>query len=264
MVLGLLAVWTLPGIGADPPGERADAPEPGAPVPGAPTTGAPDGNAAPLRADGSRIAPASLRYRIAVIVDGEEFAFASRVSRSRESWRDAPAWRVETRARVPAGELIDTVYLNAPDLVALHREVRVGEGRVVLDLASDGVSGMIVEPGREDRPVTIPTTGPVVGHLDTAFAGAALAPGFEAHFRTLDLERRQIHEWRATVTGVESVEVPAGRFGTYRLELVDVGGSGLAATVWMTRQTPRWMVRSELTGRDAGSKVVAELKSAQD
>ena len=219
---------------------------------------------APLRADGSRIAPASLRYRIAVIVDGEEFAFGSEVNRSRESWRGTPVWRVETRARVPAGELVDTVYLNAPDLVALHREVRIGEGRVMLDLGSEGVSGVIVEPGGEDRPVTIPTAGPVVGHLDTAFAGAALAPGFEAHFRTLDLERQQIHEWRATVTGVESVEVPAGRFGTYRLELVDVAGSGLAATVWMNRQAPRWMVRSELTGRDTGSRVVAELESARD
>ncbi|MDE0348649.1 MAG: hypothetical protein OXM56_02930 [Gammaproteobacteria bacterium] len=219
---------------------------------------------APLRADGARIAPASLRYRIAVIVDGEEFAFGSEVSRSRESWRGTPVWRVETRARVAAGELVDTVYLNAPDLVALHRNVRIGEGRVMLDLGSEGVSGVIVEPGGEDRPVTIPTAGPVVGHLDTAFAGAALAPGFEAHFRTLDLERQQIHEWRANVTGVESVDVPAGRFGAYRLELVDVGGSGLAATVWMSREPPRWMVRSELTGRDAGGRVVAELESARD
>ena len=244
---GVVAAWAMPAVGAD--------------VVGAAVTVA---EAAPLRADGSRIAPASLRYRILVIVDGEEFAFGSEVNRSRESWRGTPVWRVETRARVPAGELVDSVYLNGPDLVALHRDVRIGEGRVTLDLGPEGISGEIVEPGGEDRPVTIPTAGPVVGHLDTAFAGAALAPGFEAHFRTLDLERQQVHEWRAIVTGVESVDVPAGRFGTYRLELVDVGGSGLAATMWMSRQTPRWMVRSELTGRDAGGKVVAELESARD
>lgn len=244
---GVVAAWAMPAAGTDVEGAEVAV-----------------ADATPLRTDGSRIAPASLRYRIMVIVDGEEFALGSEVNRSPESWRGTPVWRVETRARVPAGELVDTVYLNAPDLVALHREVRIGEGRVLLDLASDGVSGMIVEPGGEERPVTIPTAGPVVGHLDTAFAGAALAPGFEAHFRTLDLERQQIHEWRATVTGVESVDVPAGRFGTYRLELVDVGGSGLAATVWMSRQTPRWMVRSELTGRDAGGKVIAELESARD
>lgn len=248
-VLGLVAAGALPGIGAEADGE-----------PG----GAPGRDAAPLRADGSRIAPASLDYRIAVIVDGQEFAFESHVTRSLGSHGGAPAWRVETRARVPAGELVDTVFLNASDLVALHRDVRIGEGRVTLDLGSEGVSGVIVEPGGENRPVTIPTAGPVVGHLDTAFAGAALAPGFEAHFRTLDLERQRIHEWRATVTGVESVDVPAGRFGTYRLELVDVGGSGLAATMWMSRQTPRSMVRSELTGRDAGGKVIAELESIRD
>ena len=243
---GVVAVWAVPVIGTDV--ERAVT----------------DADAGPLRADGSRIAPASLRYRIAVFVDGEEFAFESQVSRSRESWRGTAAWRVQTRARVPAGELVDTVYLNAGDLVALHRDVQVGEGRVMLDLGSQGVSGVIVEPGSADRPVAIPTAGPVVGHLDTAFAGAALAPGYEARFRTLDLERQRIHEWHATVTGVESVDVPAGRFGTYRLELVDVGGDGLAATMWMRREAPRWMVRSELTGRDAGGKVVAELESVGD
>lgn len=244
---GVVAAWAMPAFATDAEGAAA-----------------PVADAAPLRADGSRMASASLRYRIVVVVDGEEFAFGSEVERSRESWRGTPVWRVETRARVPAGELVDTVFLNASDLVALHRDVRIGEGRVMLDLGSEGVSGVIVEPGGEDRPVMIPTAGPVVGHLATAFAGAALGPGFEAHFRTLDLERRQIHEWRATVTGEESVDVPAGRFGTYRLELVDVGGSGLAATVWMNRQAPRWMVRSELTGRDTGSRVVAELESARD
>ena len=244
---GVVAAWAMPAIGTDV--ERA---------------AATDADAAPWRADGTRIGPASLHYRIAVTVDGEQFAFESHVSKSRESWRGAAVWRVETRARVPAGELVDTVYLNAGDLVALHRDVRVGEGRVTLDLGPEGVSGVIAEPGGADRPVTIPTPGPVVGHLDTAFAGAALAPGYEARFRTLDLERQRIHEWHAAVTGVESVDVPAGRFGTYRVELVDVGGDGLAATVWMRRQTPRWMVRSELTGRDAGGKVVAELESVRD
>ncbi len=243
---GVGAAWAIPAVGTDV--ERAVT----------------DADAAPLQADGSRIAPASLRYRIAVVVDGEEFAFESHVSRSRESWRGTAAWRVQTRARVPAGELVDTVYLNAGDLVALHRDVRIGEGRVMLDLGSEGVSGVIMEPGGADRRVTIPTAGPVVGHLDTAFAGAGLAPGYEARFRTLDLERQRIHEWHATVTGEESVDVPAGRFGTYRLELVDVGGDGLAATMWMRREAPRWMVRSELTGRDAGGKVVAELESVGD
>lgn len=245
-VLGLVAGLATPAAPADADAEQAPA----------------DGAA--LRADGSRVAASTLRYRISVAVGGEEYAFHSNVERSRQSWNGAPVWRVETRAQAPAGDLVDTVYLREADLVPVHRTVQVGQGRVVLDVGSDGVSGVIAEPGADDQLVAIPSKGPVVGHLATALAGAALAPGFEARFRTLDLQRQQVHEWRATLSGVESVEVPAGRFGTYRLELVDLDGDGLAGTVWMTRERPHRMVRSELTGGAAGGRIVAALALAQD
>ena len=245
-VLSLVAGLATPAAPADAEAEQAPA----------------DGAA--LRADGSRVAASTLRYRISVAVGGEEYAFHSNVERSRQSWNGAPVWRVETRAQAPAGDLVDTVYLREADLVPVHRTVQVGQGRVVLDVGSDGVSGVIAEPGADDQLVAIPSKGPVVGHLATALAGAALAPGFEARFRTLDLQRQQVHEWRATLSGVESVEVPAGRFGTYRLELVDLDGDGLAGTVWMTREMPHRMVRSELTGGAAGGRIVAALALAQD
>ena len=218
----------------------------------------------PLRADGSQVAPTTLRYRIAVTVAGEEYAFHSVVDTSRQSWAGNPAWRIETRARMPAGDVLDTVYLGTEDLVAVHRDVRVGQGRVSLDLGLDGVSGTIVEPGGEARPIAISSDGPVVGHMATALAGASLASRFEALFRTLDLQRQTIHAWRASVGGLESVEVPAGRFEAYRLELVDLDGHDLAGTVWMTGEAPRRMVRSQLIDNEGGGTIIAELTPARD
>ena len=215
------------------------------------------GTGAPL-ADGSRVAPMTARYRISLMLDGEEHAFHSAVEWARESRDGASVWRVETRSDAPFGAVVDVVYLKTGDLSPVHRSVTAGEGRISLDFATDAVSGVISEPGAQDRPVAVESEGPVVGDLALWLAGVALAPGFEATIQTLDVEAQRVRSWRVEVAGVESVEVPAGRFGAYRLDIADLDGDGLSGAVWMTREVPRRMVRSELNRPGAG-RILAEL-----
>ena len=209
-------------------------------------------------ADGSRVAPMTARYRISLALDGEEHAFHSAVDWARESRDGEAAWRVETRSDAPVGAVVDVVYLRTSDLSPMHRDVTAGESRISLDFGADGVSGVISEAGAEDRRVAVRSDGPVVGNVALWLAGVALAPGFEATIRTLDVRAQRIRGWRVGVAGVESVETPAGRFGAYRVELADLDGDGLSGAVWMTRETPRRMVRSELSRAGAGS-ILAEL-----
>ena len=225
--------------------------------------GLPAGAAGPTAAvtpvvDASRVAPMTSRYRISLALDGQEHAFHSAVDWARESRDGEPVWRVETRSDAPVGAVVDVVYLRTQDLSPVHRSVSAGAGRISLDFGTDSVSGVISEPGAQDRRVAVESDGPVVGDVALWLAGVALAPGFEATIRTLDVRAQRVRSWRVGVADVESVEVPAGRFGTYRVDVADLDGDGLSGAVWMTREAPRRMVRSELNRAGAG-RILAEL-----
>ncbi len=155
-----------------------------------------------------------------------------------------------------------TTYVMAADLrpVSARREGRLARASAALDLSyGDGrVSGEATlradsaRPGQrpgDTRRIAVDREIPA-GVLDSNMLVAALLASPMATGDTLryPLFRpgRGVVEARARVAAAETVEVPAGTFETYRLELATDQGE---FAMWVTRETPRVLVRQTFRGR---------------
>lgn len=206
--------------------------------------------------DADRIRADTFAYEVRF--QGEELG-ALRVTYER-----TPEGELRVRETV-SGVLGDevTTYVMTEDLrpVSAHREGRLARASAALDLSyRDGrVTGEALvradsaRPGqRADDTRRIAVDREVAsGVMDSnmlvaALLASPLAPGDTLRYR-LFRPGRGVVEARARVAAAEeSVDVPAGTFETYRLELATDQGE---FRLWVTREAPRTLVKQAFRGR---------------
>lgn len=144
--------------------------------------------------------------------------------------------------------------------VSAGRRGRLARVEAGLDLAyEDGrvtghahVQADSVPPGRgpgQTRRITVDRElGPEVLDSNTLVAGILASPLARGDTLRYPIFRpgRGVVEARARVVGTERVEVPAGAFRTYRVDLATDQGRFL---LWVTRETPRFLVRQRFRAR---------------
>lgn len=165
-------------------------------------------------------------------------------------------------------------YVVTADLspVSATMEATMGPLSLARDLEYDGrrVTGRATVPdmsgqggrsgGPSTRQVSVDTTlseGTLDGNMNlAAVLGSPLSDGFEMQVPVFS-PGRGVNSLSVRVTGRETVEVPAGSFETWAVE---VRGPQQTATVHVTREAPHLMVKQELSGQpvtvvltDAGS-----------
>lgn len=170
---------------------------------------------------------------------------------------------LRVRERV-TGSLGDetTTYAMTGDLrpLSAHREGRLARASAALDLTygEGAVSGEATvradsaRPGQhagDTRRVEVDRELPP-GTLDSnmlvaALLASPLAPGDTLRY-PIFRPGRGVVEARALVAGADSVEVPAGTFDTYRVQLSTDQGSFV---LWVTRERPRALVRQAFASR---------------
>ena len=171
--------------------------------------------------------------------------------------------RIRVRESV-SGTLGDevTTYVMTSDLrpVSARRDGRLARASAALDLAySEGrvtgeatVRADSARPGQragDTRRITVDRELPP-GVLDSNMVVAALlasplVPGDTLRY-PIFRPGRGVVEAMALVAAADSVEVPAGTFDTYRVELATDQGDFF---LWVTRETPRVLVRETFRGR---------------
>jgi len=162
-------------------------------------------------------------------------------------------------------------YVATSDLspVSATMEATMGPLSLSQDLEYEGsrVTGEATVPetsGQGGRPstrqVSVDTTlsaGTLDGNMNVAAVLASpLSEGFEMQVPVFS-PGEGVNSLDVTVTGRETVEVPAGSFETWAVEL---RGPQQTATVYVTREAPHMMVKQEVAGQpvtvvltDAGS-----------
>ena len=162
-------------------------------------------------------------------------------------------------------------YVAAPDLspISATMEATMGPLSLSQDLEYDGsrVTGKATVPetsGQGGRPstrqVSVDTTlsaGTLDGNMNVAAVlGSPLSEDFQMQVPVFS-PGEGVNSLEVSVTGRETVEVPAGRFETWAVEL---RGPEQTATVYVTRDAPHMMVKQEVAGQpvtvvltDAGS-----------
>ena len=155
-----------------------------------------------------------------------------------------------------------TTYVMSADFrpLSAHREGRLARAEAALDLTyGDGsVSGQATvradsaRPGQragDTRRVEVDRDLPP-GVLDSnmllaGLMASPLAPGDTLRY-PIFRPGRGVVEARALVAGADSVEVPAGTFDTFRVQLATDQGEFI---LWVTRGTPRTLVRQVFAAR---------------
>ncbi len=162
-----------------------------------------------------------------------------------------------------------TTYVVSPRVepISVDQEAQGQQGSARTDLSySDGrVTGTATVPagggGQGGQPqmeqVQVDTTvaeGTVDQNMMPAvLLSAPLAEGFEMDVPVFSAQGG-VTQLSATVTGAETVEVPAGTFEAWKLE---VDQANRTTNLWVTRETPRMLVRQTF----AGQPLVLELQS---
>lgn len=153
-------------------------------------------------------------------------------------------------------------YVVTSDLspVSVTSEATMGPLSLGQDLSYDGarVTGKATVPDRSGdggggrpstRQVSVDTTlaeGTLDGNTNLAVAlGSPLAQGFEMQVPVFS-PGQGVNSLNVRVTGRETVEVPAGSFETWT---VDLEGPEQTATIYVTREAPHLMVKQEVAGQ---------------
>jgi hypothetical protein len=98
--------------------------------------------------------------------------------------------------------------------------------------------------------------------LNLVITALPLAEGYGTTLRTFEVGMQQrTRLWSVSVAGSESVEVPAGAFETWRVAIQPLDDEGGEQSLWVTREEPRLVVRSEgkLPPQMGGGAVTTEL-----
>ncbi len=192
------------------------------------------------------IKPVTLSYITTISTAGQELEMASTRTIAAAEYKDLPVWSVIDGASGPMGVVADTFYLDYQSLVPIHRSVVQGMTTVTIDYDDTGITGQIVA-GPQTVPVSAKLDAPVLGDggaLDLALISLPLEVGFETIFRTFDLMSQKVIARHMKVVDVEFIEVPAGTFEAFKLEIVPIEGDTGKRTVWVALDETRSVLKS--------------------
>lgn len=211
--------------------------------------------ALPAPAPARELEAGTLRYRSRITMGGQDIEVPASVT-----IEDAgDTWIVVERATTPGGELEDRGVLAKPGLELMSRAVQ--QGPVTIDYeveAGKAVGEMNV--GTQTIPISVDLGGALFADGPGASAVIATLPltdGYRTRLRGLNLQSQRIVRAAVEVLGRENVEVPAGSFEAFKVEVASEQAGN--STIWIATNSFR-AVKSVTTGPQLnGAVVTSEL-----
>jgi dienelactone hydrolase len=155
---------------------------------------------------------------------------------------------IQSESSSAMGEISDRFVLDGNTLRPVRREIQQGQATINIDYDSREVTGAI-SMGSNEIPISIELEAPVFGSdaaLEATLAGMSLQEGFQTPVRYAEVGMQQrVRFFQLKVDGAETVEVPAGSFETWKVELKPLDDEGGDQTYWITREAPHHTVRVE-------------------
>jgi dipeptidyl aminopeptidase/acylaminoacyl peptidase len=232
----------------------------------APPKGAEGAETAPLpTVDTSLLRPMSLTYKGSATIGGQEMSFSLVRSLTRGIPAAADAWRIISDQQSDIGGSIDTFDVQGSTFLPIRWAGREGPATVTMDFTANTVKGKI-KMGPNEMPIDADLMAPVFGDgssLETLVGALPLAPGYSTTLRVFDFQTQKARPMTLTVSGVESVTVPAGTFDCYKLEITPIGDDSGGSTIFVSEKDPRCMIRGvfDIPVQAGGGTATAELAS---
>jgi len=209
--------------------------------------------------------PMTLNYNATMKVGEQTMDLQIERTISEASVAGKAAWEIVSNAQTPRGSTADTFYIDKQSLTPIRRSATQGPATVQLDYSEDRITGEM-NMGARNVPVDVKLTAPVMPDgpaLEVVLPALPLALGYETTVRIFDPTSQQVRPMQLKVTNKETIEVGAGSFETYRVELMPLdeepGGNVMNVSV----KSPRYVVRNEakLPANMGGGTMTLKLQS---
>ncbi|ACY15703.1 alpha/beta fold hydrolase [Haliangium ochraceum] len=223
---------------------------------------------APLPAlHSERIRPARLVYAVAREMGEQTMRMEVVRSIAACKGKNARCWRVADQASSPMGALEEVLLLDRETLLPIERTSKSANHELSLRYSDSAVTGsMTVMGNRQDLSAELaaPVFGDSAG-LALALAAMPLAADYRTQTREFDPMTQKVLAYALAVSGSESIEVPAGSFDTWRVEMRPIGRSSGKRTLHVTKDAPHHLVRAlfEVPAEMGGGSLRIELQSNQ-
>ena len=205
----------------------------------------------------AELRPGKYKYKAKIEVEGE----AMNLKMSTEIKEKNGAWWVTDAIGMALMSMKDTAVLEKGSLVMLQRSVSEMGSKVDIEFRDGKVIGKTKMQGKTSE-VEMDIGGPVFGEgpgWAQVIACLPLAEGYATAFRNFDVQKQKAKAMRLEVAGSEEIEVPAGTFDTFRVELTAADGGPDRSTVWVSKQGRQAVKLTSVMMELGGAKLIAEL-----
>ncbi len=205
----------------------------------------------------SGLRPAKYKYKAQVEVEGE----AMNIKMSTEIKEKGGACWVTDQIGMMMMSMKDTAVLDKDSLVLLKRTMSEAGTRVDIEFSGSKVTGSMKMHGKKSD-IDMEIGGPVFGEgpgYAQVIACLPLAEGYSTVFRNFDLQKQKPRAMRLEVAGSDEIQVPAGTFHTFRVELTSAEGGPEHSTIWVSKDSRQAVKFSTIMVELAGAKLEAEL-----
>ncbi|HKK89679.1 MAG TPA: alpha/beta fold hydrolase, partial [Saprospiraceae bacterium] len=205
------------------------------------------------------VKPHQLNYNMNISMGGQELSM--QVDRSVEVMNDKV--KITSNVQSPMMNMTEELLLNA-DMTPVTKSIEQGPVTMNFDYKENMVKGLMNMNGQEKEMMT-PLDNAVWDDnagLYLALSQLKLEEGQQQVLRVYDGQNNKVKNIKMTVVGMEKVEVPAGNFDTYHVELKDMEEDSTKTVFINADDKNRTVVKVNSTIKQmGGAKAVLELTS---
>ena len=205
----------------------------------------------------AELKPGTFKYQVKLEMGGQTM----NLKLSTTIKDDGASWTAVNTMETPGGMATDTSTIEKTTLILRKRSVTQGPVQIDVDFRGDKAAGKMSMNG-QDRPIAADLGGPIFADgagEDDVIAALPLAAGYSTTFRNFDIQTQKVKLQQLSVSGVESVTVPAGKFDAYRVDISSADGGSDKQSVWVDKETHKVVKVSAVVAAMGGAVVTQEL-----
>ena len=209
------------------------------------------------------LAPGTMTYRATIALGGQarEMIVTTEITDDAEGWLISDTATTPASATTPGGAVVDRALVDKTTLQLKRRALTQEPNRIEYDIKDGKAIGRFVVNG-QTRPFGVDLGGELFNDaagIYQTIATLPFAPGYRVAFRSFDVQLQRVRTVQLTVTGSESVTVPAGTFDAFTVEL-STADDGAKTTVWVAKDSRKVAkivgVRPQLQGATLTSELM--------
>jgi dipeptidyl aminopeptidase/acylaminoacyl peptidase len=203
------------------------------------------------------LTPGKYKYKAHLQVEGESMG----IKMTTEIKMKGDSWAVTDAISMLMMSIKDNALLDKDTLVVRQRNMSEAGTKVEIEFEGGKAKGKLKSNGKK-KELDMDIGGPVFADgpgFAQVVACLPLEPGYTTLLRHFDIQKQKPKAMRLEVARSEEVEVPAGTFDTWCVELTSADGGPDRSTVWVAKSDRRTVKFSLVMPELAGARLEAEL-----